>query len=118
MERGGGGLLRGGVGAVEAVAWVVKSCLRLGTEYQTSGDASIGVGARCRRCGRGVTGYHACSCLCAALFVPSRTMGNLIAIMIWCSARGSSFICGEKSHIFLCEEGGAAQVGPSHMQIR
>lgn len=47
----------------------------------------------------------------AALFVPSRTMGNLIAIMIWCSARGSSFICGEKSHVFLCEEGGAAQFG-------
>ncbi|TFJ82635.1 hypothetical protein NSK_006059 [Nannochloropsis salina CCMP1776] len=47
----------------------------------------------------------------AALFVPSRTMGNLISIMIWCSARGSSFICGEKSHVFLCEEGGAAQFG-------
>ena len=47
----------------------------------------------------------------AALFVPSRTMGNLISIMIWCSSRGSSFICGEKSHVFLCEEGGAAQFG-------
>jgi hypothetical protein len=46
----------------------------------------------------------------AALFVPSRTMANLISILVWCSSRGSTFICGEASHVFMCEEGGAAQV--------
>jgi threonine aldolase len=53
----------------------------------------------------------------SALFLPSRTMGNLISIMVWCSERGSSFICGEKSHVFLCEEGGASQVGARHHML-
>jgi len=46
-------------------------------------------------------------------------MGNLISIMIWCKARGSGFICGEKSHVFLCEEGGASQfAGVSPYPVR
>ncbi|XP_073944947.1 uncharacterized protein [Choristoneura fumiferana] len=46
----------------------------------------------------------------AALFVPSGTMSNLIAIMVHCSKRGSEVIVGDKSHIFKYEQGGAAHV--------
>lgn len=46
----------------------------------------------------------------ASLFVPSGTMGNLIAIMTHC-ARGEEVICGEKSHIYLNEAGGMAALG-------
>lgn len=41
----------------------------------------------------------------AALFLPSTTMGNLIAIMIHCDKRDTKVICGESSHIFLHETG-------------
>ncbi|KAL1461619.1 hypothetical protein WDU94_013497 [Cyamophila willieti] len=43
----------------------------------------------------------------AALFVPSGTMGNLIAIMAHCDRRGSEIIVGDCSHIMLWEQGGA-----------
>lgn len=46
----------------------------------------------------------------ASLFVPSGTMGNLIAIMVHC-ARGDEVICGEKSHIYLNEAGGMSALG-------
>ncbi|ALC46940.1 CG10184 [Drosophila busckii] len=46
----------------------------------------------------------------AALFVPSGTMGNLLAIMAHCPRRGSEAIVGDLSHIFLYEQGGAAQL--------
>tara|TARA_B100000686_G_scaffold348528_2_gene439804 strand:- start:4738 stop:5772 length:1035 start_codon:yes stop_codon:yes gene_type:complete len=46
----------------------------------------------------------------AALFVPSGTMGNLIAILTHCS-RGDEIIVGDQSHIFLNEVGGAAGFG-------
>jgi len=46
----------------------------------------------------------------AALFVPSGTMGNLLALMVHCS-RGEEVICGDKSHIFLNEAGGMAALG-------
>lgn len=46
----------------------------------------------------------------ASLFVPSGTMGNLIAIMSHC-ARGEEAICGERSHIYLNEAGGMAALG-------
>ncbi|XP_012221699.1 uncharacterized protein [Linepithema humile] len=45
-----------------------------------------------------------------ALFVSSGTMGNLIAVMNHCNIRGSEAYCGEESHVFLHEQGGAAQV--------
>ncbi|KAF5281310.1 hypothetical protein FQR65_LT14771 [Abscondita terminalis] len=44
----------------------------------------------------------------AAVFVPSGTMANLIAIMVHCHQRGSEFIAGHTSHIFLYEQGGSA----------
>lgn len=46
----------------------------------------------------------------AALFVPSGTMGNLIAVMIHCS-RGEEAIVGDLSHIYLNEAGGMAALG-------
>lgn len=47
----------------------------------------------------------------AALFVPSGTMGNLIAIMVHCNKRGSEAIVGSKAHIYKYEQGGASHVG-------
>lgn len=47
----------------------------------------------------------------AALFVPSGTMSNLIAIMVHCNKRGSEVIVGDKAHIYKYEQGGAAHVG-------
>ncbi|CAH2106786.1 unnamed protein product [Euphydryas editha] len=46
----------------------------------------------------------------AALFVPSGTMANLIAIMVHCNKRGSEAIVGNCSHIYKYEQGGAAHV--------
>ncbi|XP_064636159.1 uncharacterized protein LOC135493114 [Lineus longissimus] len=46
----------------------------------------------------------------AALFVPTGTMGNLISCMIHCNQRGLECILGDKSHIFLYEQGGIAQI--------
>lgn len=46
----------------------------------------------------------------AALFVPSGTMSNLIAIMVHCSRRGSDVVVGDNSHVYLFEQGGAAQL--------
>jgi len=47
----------------------------------------------------------------SALFFPSGTMSNLTAILSWCNKRGSEIIVGNNSHIFLFEQGGAAQFG-------
>ena len=47
----------------------------------------------------------------AALFFPSGTMSNLTAVLTWCSNRGSEFIVGDNSHMFLFEQAGAAQFG-------
>lgn len=47
----------------------------------------------------------------SALFFPSGTMSNLTALLSWCSSRGSEFIVGDQSHIFLFEQSGAAQFG-------
>ncbi len=45
-----------------------------------------------------------------ALFVPSGTMGNLLALVTHCN-RGDEIIVEENSHIFLYEVGGMAAVG-------
>ncbi|XP_050508494.1 uncharacterized protein LOC114339167 isoform X1 [Diabrotica virgifera virgifera] len=45
-----------------------------------------------------------------AIFVPSGTMANLLAMMVHCPQRGSEIISGDKSHTFLLEQGGAAQL--------
>lgn len=41
----------------------------------------------------------------SALFVPSGTMGNLIAVMCHCSGRSAEAIVGGSSHVFLYEQG-------------
>ncbi|KAG1681940.1 putative low-specificity L-threonine aldolase 2 [Nymphon striatum] len=47
----------------------------------------------------------------AALFVPSGTMGNLIALLVYCEERGSEVIVGDEAHIHYYEQGGMAQIG-------
>ena len=51
----------------------------------------------------------------AGLFVPSGTMGNLIAVLAHCG-RGDEVIMGNKSHIFLHEAGGISALGGVHPQ--
>ncbi len=46
----------------------------------------------------------------AALFVPSGTMGNLLALLTHCQ-RGDEIILGDQSHIYLNEAGGMAALG-------
>ena len=54
----------------------------------------------------------------AALFFPSGTMSNLAATMCWCPGRGAEMILGQHSHMFLYEQGGAAQIaGVSPMAL-
>ncbi len=45
----------------------------------------------------------------AALFVPSGTMSNLIAVRLHCRA-GEAMICEAQSHVYYYEQGGYAQV--------
>lgn len=44
----------------------------------------------------------------AGLFVPTGTMGNLIAVGVHCSGRGEEVITGRDSHMFFYEQGGAS----------
>jgi threonine aldolase len=46
----------------------------------------------------------------ASLFVPSGTMGNLIALLVHCQ-RGHEVIVGNQSHIYLNEAGGMSALG-------
>lgn len=46
----------------------------------------------------------------AALFVPSGTMGNLMALLVHCQ-RGDEIIVGNQSHIYLNEAGGMSALG-------
>ncbi|XP_062482459.1 uncharacterized protein LOC134167627 isoform X6 [Pezoporus occidentalis] len=45
-----------------------------------------------------------------ALFVPTATMANLIAVMCHCQRRGAQVILGRDSHLHVYEHGGVAQV--------
>lgn len=49
----------------------------------------------------------------AAVFVPSGTMGNLIAVLSHCG-RGDEMILGDQNHIFRFEQGGSSAVGGVH----
>jgi threonine aldolase len=46
----------------------------------------------------------------AALFVASGTMGNLVALLTHCG-RGDEAVVGDRSHVFLNEQGGMAALG-------
>lgn len=50
----------------------------------------------------------------AALFTPSGTMANLIAVSVHCRQWGSEFIVGADAHIYFYEGGGSAAVGGAH----
>ena len=49
----------------------------------------------------------------AALFVPSGTMGNLLALLVHCQ-RGDEVILGDQSHIYVNEAGGMSALGGIH----
>ncbi|HSQ17532.1 MAG TPA: GntG family PLP-dependent aldolase, partial [Anaerolineales bacterium] len=49
----------------------------------------------------------------AALFLPSGTMGNLVAVLAHCG-RGDEVILGNKAHTFLYEAGGISALGGVH----
>ena len=46
----------------------------------------------------------------AAIYVPSGTMGNLLALLVHCQ-RGDEVVVGSQSHIYLNEAGGMAALG-------
>ena len=46
----------------------------------------------------------------ASIFVPSGTMGNLLALLVHCQ-RGDEVVVGNKSHIYLNEAGGMSALG-------
>src|SRR2546423_15227873 len=50
----------------------------------------------------------------AALFVPSGTMGNLVAVLTHCR-RGDEIILGDESHMFPYEVGGSSVLGGTAM---
>ncbi|RJP55053.1 MAG: low-specificity L-threonine aldolase [Anaerolineaceae bacterium] len=48
-----------------------------------------------------------------SLFVPSGTMGNLLALLVHCQ-RGDEVIVGDQSHIYINEAGGMSALGGIH----
>ncbi|XP_072524097.1 threonine aldolase 1 [Salminus brasiliensis] len=50
----------------------------------------------------------------AALFIPTGTMSNLIAVMVHCRERGDAMIVGDLSHLHIYEQGGSAQLAGVH----
>ncbi|KAI4807775.1 hypothetical protein KUCAC02_027561 [Chaenocephalus aceratus] len=50
----------------------------------------------------------------SALFVPTGTMSNLIAVMVHCRERGDEMIVGNLSHLHIYEQGGSAQLAGVH----
>ncbi|XP_056153522.1 threonine aldolase 1 isoform X2 [Lampris incognitus] len=50
----------------------------------------------------------------AALFIPTGTMSNLIAVMVHCRERGDEIIVGDLSHLHIYEQGGSAQLAGVH----
>ncbi|XP_030629874.1 threonine aldolase 1 [Chanos chanos] len=50
----------------------------------------------------------------AALYVPTGTMSNLIAVMVHCRERGDEMIVGDLSHLHVYEQGGSAQLAGVH----
>jgi threonine aldolase len=52
-----------------------------------------------------------------ALFLPTATMANLVALMTHCWGRGYSVIMGDKSHIYLYEQGGVSHIAGALAQV-
>lgn len=52
----------------------------------------------------------------AALFVPTGTMGNAIAMLVHCR-RGDEIIMGDRSHTYLYEVGGTARLNGSPVRV-
>ncbi|XP_034427190.1 probable low-specificity L-threonine aldolase 2 [Hippoglossus hippoglossus] len=49
-----------------------------------------------------------------ALFIPTGTMANLVAVMSHCLERGNEMIVGDQSHMHIYEQGSSAQVAGVH----
>ena len=54
----------------------------------------------------------------AAVFTPSGTMANLLAIATWCDERGSEAIIADKAHVHLYGQGGRASGMGGHSRTR
>ncbi|NPA90051.1 MAG: low-specificity L-threonine aldolase [Chloroflexi bacterium] len=52
----------------------------------------------------------------AALFVTSGTQGNMVSLLAHCG-RGDEVIVGDRSHTYLYEQGGMAQLGGIHPRV-
>jgi threonine aldolase len=52
-----------------------------------------------------------------AVFVPSGTMANLLALMTHCNSRASEFIVGDQAHIYIYEQGGASALAGIHPRV-
>lgn len=50
----------------------------------------------------------------SAVYTPSGTMANLLAVATHCDERGSECICGDKSHVHLYEQGGMSSLMGVH----
>ncbi|KAL2078487.1 hypothetical protein ACEWY4_026172 [Coilia grayii] len=50
----------------------------------------------------------------SALFCPTGTMSNLIAVMVHCRERGDEMIVGDLSHVHIYEQGNCAQLAGVH----
>ena len=53
----------------------------------------------------------------AALYVPSGTQSNLVAMLTSCRNKGDSVILGDKCHIYNYERGGLAAIGSIFPQV-
>ena len=51
------------------------------------------------------------------LYVPSGTMGNLLAVCTWCEVRGSEYVVGSAAHIHIYEQGGTSSLGGVHPRV-
>lgn len=52
-----------------------------------------------------------------ALYVPSGTQSNLIAMLVSCKNKGDSVLLGDKCHIYNYERGGLAAIGSIFPQV-
>ncbi|KAF4670609.1 hypothetical protein FOL47_001932 [Perkinsus chesapeaki] len=50
----------------------------------------------------------------AALYLPTATMSNLVAMLVHCEKKGSEIILGNKSHIHIYEQGGCSTIAGAH----
>ncbi|KAF4665181.1 putative low-specificity L-threonine aldolase 1 [Perkinsus olseni] len=50
----------------------------------------------------------------SALYLPTATMSNLVAMLVHCEKRGSEIILGDKAHMHIYEQGGYSTIAGAH----